>query len=117
MPCRKSTKSFHLSPTPVKPAESANPPENAAQNQDKPLEANKMQENPDLPADVVLIAPVKPNQGDTKMQQMVDSAEKGDAHSTYCLGARYRDGFGMDKDLGKARKWLGQAAAKGELCA
>ena len=44
---------------------------------------------------------------------MTELAEKGDAYSAYCLGTRYRDGFGVPKDLAKAREWLGKAASQG----
>jgi TPR repeat protein len=43
----------------------------------------------------------------------MDLAEKGHAYSEYCLGARYRDGFGVPKDLAKAREWLEKAASQG----
>jgi hypothetical protein len=48
-----------------------------------------------------------------ELQQVTELAEKGHAYSAYCLGARYRDGCGVPKDLAKAREWLGKAAAQG----
>jgi hypothetical protein len=48
-----------------------------------------------------------------ELKRVMLLAEKGDAHSAYCLGARYRDGFGVPKDLAKAREWLDKAASKG----
>ena len=37
-----------------------------------------------------------------ELQQVMELAEKGDAYSAYCLGARYRDGFGVAKDFGES---------------
>jgi hypothetical protein len=48
-----------------------------------------------------------------ELQQVTALAEKGDAYGEYCLGTRYRDGFGVPKDLAKAREWLGKAASQG----
>ena len=47
------------------------------------------------------------------MQQVKELAEAGHAYSAYCLGARYRDGCGVPKNLAKAREWLAKAAAEG----
>jgi hypothetical protein len=61
------------------------------------------------------IAPISPEEdpGVRELQQEMALAEKGHAYSAYCLGARYRDGFGVPKDLVKAREWLGKAASQG----
>ena len=48
-----------------------------------------------------------------ELHRVMDLAEKGHAYSEYCLGARYRDGFGVPKDLAKAREWLEKAASQG----
>ncbi len=48
-----------------------------------------------------------------ELRRVMDLAEKGDAYGEYCLGARYRDGFGVPKDLAKAREWLEKAASQG----
>ncbi len=48
-----------------------------------------------------------------ELQRVTELAEKGDAYGEYCLGTRYRDGFGVPKDLAKAREWLGKAASQG----
>ena len=48
-----------------------------------------------------------------ELQRVTELAEKGDAYGEYCLGTRYRDGFGVAKDLAKAREWLGKAASQG----
>jgi hypothetical protein len=62
--------------------------------------------NPNLPTSEV-------DPGVRELQQEMALAEKGHAYSAYCLGARYRDGFGVPKDLVKAREWLGKAASQG----
>jgi hypothetical protein len=48
-----------------------------------------------------------------KLQQIMELANKGDAYGSHCMGVRYRDGFGVPKDLVKARHWLEKAAAQG----
>lgn len=48
-----------------------------------------------------------------EMRDLTECAEKGDPYSAYSLGARYRDGLGVPRDLAKAREWLGKAAAQG----
>jgi hypothetical protein len=48
-----------------------------------------------------------------ELQRVTELAEKGDAYGEYCLGTRYRDGFGVAKNLAKAREWLGKAASQG----
>jgi hypothetical protein len=48
-----------------------------------------------------------------ELRQITALAEAGNAHGQHHLGARYRDGFGVPKDLAKAREWLGKAAAQG----
>ena len=61
------------------------------------------------------ISPIPPaDDSDAReLQRVTELAEKGDAYSAYCLGTRYRDGFGVPKDLAKAREWLGKAASQG----
>jgi hypothetical protein len=60
------------------------------------------------------IAPISPEESAAReLQQVMALAEKGDAYGEYCLGTRYRDGFGVPKDLAKAREWLGKAASQG----
>jgi hypothetical protein len=61
------------------------------------------------------ISPISPQEDSeaTELQQVKKLAEKGDAYGEYCLGTRYRDGFGVPKDLAKAREWLGKAASQG----
>jgi TPR repeat protein len=41
------------------------------------------------------------------------AAEKGDAYGLLRMGERYRDGNGVEKDLGKAREYLQKAADAG----
>lgn len=48
-----------------------------------------------------------------ELRRIMDLAENGDAYGAYCLGARYRDGFGVPQDLAKAREWLEKAASQG----
>jgi hypothetical protein len=48
-----------------------------------------------------------------ELRRVMDLAEKGDAYGQYCLATRYRDGFGVPKDLAKAREWLEKAASQG----
>ena len=48
-----------------------------------------------------------------EVQHETELAEQGHAYSAYSLGARYRDGLGVPKDLAKARQWLGKAASQG----
>ncbi len=46
-----------------------------------------------------------------------DSADKGEAYGLYRMGERYWKGEGVDKDAAKARDYLTQAAAAGNLSA
>jgi hypothetical protein len=48
-----------------------------------------------------------------EIQREMRLAEQGHALSAYSLGARYRDGLGVPKDLVKARDWLEKAASQG----
>ncbi len=58
--------------------------------------------------------PVKPEEpAETELQHIIRLAENGDGQSAYCLGARYRDGFGVPQDIEKAREWLSRAVARG----
>ncbi|MGP8201409.1 MAG: tetratricopeptide repeat protein [Limisphaerales bacterium] len=60
------------------------------------------------------IAPISPEEAEAlEVQHETELAEKGHALSAYSLGARYRDGIGVPKDLAKARQWLGKAASQG----
>jgi hypothetical protein len=61
------------------------------------------------------IAPISPEEDSEvrELQKVTELAEKGHAYGAYCLGARYRDGCGVPKDLVKAREWLGKAASQG----
>jgi hypothetical protein len=60
------------------------------------------------------IAPISPGEAQAReVQHETELAEKGHSYSAYCLGARYRDGLGVPKDLVKAREWLGKAASRG----
>jgi TPR repeat protein len=40
-------------------------------------------------------------------------ADKGDAYGEYKMGMHYLAGDGVDKDVAKARDWLGKSAAQG----
>jgi TPR repeat protein len=68
-------------------------------------------QTPGLGTDEAKAAPEEDSEA-RELQRVMDLAEKGDAYSEYCLGARYRDGFGVPKDLAKAREWLGKAASQ-----
>ena len=63
---------------------------------------------------ILPIAPVSPEEAEAReAQHETELAEQGHAYSAYSLGARYRDGLGVPKDLAKARQWLGKAASQG----
>jgi hypothetical protein len=65
--------------------------------------------NPILP-----MAPISTEEAEAQeVQRESELAEQGHALSAYSLGARYRDGIGVPKDLAKAREWLGKAASQG----
>ncbi|MGP8201234.1 MAG: tetratricopeptide repeat protein [Limisphaerales bacterium] len=58
--------------------------------------------------------PTSPEESEAQeVQHETELAEQGHALSAYSLGARYRDGLGVPKDLAKAREWLGKAASQG----
>jgi hypothetical protein len=67
---------------------------------------------PETPAPVAA-PPPEPDPEAMELRKLMEWAESGHAYSAYCLGARYRDGFGVAKDLAKAREWLGKAAGQG----
>lgn len=50
-------------------------------------------------------------------EQLVQSAQQGDAEAQYSLGNCYFYGFGVDKDQREAVKWLRKAADQGHTSA
>jgi TPR repeat protein len=46
-----------------------------------------------------------------------DAAQRGDAYGLLRMGERYRDGDGVEKDLGKAKIYLSKAADAGSTTA
>ena len=48
---------------------------------------------------------------------ILKAAELGDTEAQYEIGKFYESGFGIEKDIGKAKKWLEKAAEKGHSTA
>ena len=52
---------------------------------------------------------------ETSFEELLATAEAGDANAQYAVGIIYQEGRGVEKDLGKTIAWYEKAAAKGEV--